>query len=103
MLTALCLARCGCFEHTRNLAIGMYIAACSSCSARLSHHSQRARLEDSNITNGLQVYVCLLSAVQVDSSVAPPVAKAAAALVTEDLGAPLAQLLQVTCDLEPLS
>jgi hypothetical protein len=44
----------------------------------------------------LQVYVCLLSAVQVDSSVAPPVAKAVEALVTEALGAPLAQLLQVS-------
>ena len=44
----------------------------------------------------LQVYMCLLSAVQVDSSVAPPVARAAQALVTEDLGVPLAQLLQVS-------
>jgi hypothetical protein len=46
----------------------------------------------------LQVYVCLLSAVQVDSSVAPPVAKAAEALVTEALGAALVQLLQVRLD-----
>ena len=46
----------------------------------------------------LQVYVCLLSAVQVDSSVAPPVARAAEALVTEALGAPLVQLLQVRLD-----
>ena len=45
--------------------------------------------------------MCLLSAVQVDSSIAPSVAKASEALVTEALGAPLAQLLQVLLDSLP--
>lgn len=48
-----------------------------------------------------QVYVHMLSALQLDSSIAPAVAKAAAALVAQALGPALAQLLQLaalTCE-----